>query len=530
MSRSLFSLEGYRLIGLGLTVVSSLALFLLFLLQAAAWVILAAALGGFLLLAVLMQGHFARVSAVLQGNRSCAEAICSGEYQCMFAPATDAGLLGQSQEKLREMLTHLKHELSLSRGVMRSMVTPFVVTDVNEVFIYGNQGLIRMLEHDGKPEDYYGQDVSLFFYGEKRQTVLATAMRDRQSISKEVEFIGRKGGRRNIHIDAAPLFDIEGKMMGALCIYTDLSAIRASEAKLCAQNEIISTAAGKASEVAKSLTAAAEKLAEQVEQAHHGAEDQRSRTAETATAMEEMNATVLEVAKNASNAAEASEQARSKAMDGEKVVSESVAAITKVQSQSSEVRSSLGQLGLQAEQIGRIMGVIEDIADQTNLLALNAAIEAARAGDAGRGFAVVADEVRKLAEKTMNATKEVGEAISAIQRGTQDSISRMDQAVGTIEEATTQASLSGRSLQEILGLAEQAADQVRSIATAAEQQSATSEEINRGVDEINRIASETSEVMDHSSRSVSQVANMAVELNAIISEMRAQAPEDCTTT
>ncbi len=272
--------------------------------------------------------------------------------------------------------------------------------------------------------------------------------------------------------------------------------------------------------VVEQMTSASEQLAAQVEQASRGSEEQRARTGETATAMEEMNATVLEVAKNASQAAEASDQARTKAVNGADVVSASVNAINKVQRQAGEMKENLNDLGRQAEQIGRIMNVIEDIADQTNLLALNAAIEAARAGDAGRGFAVVADEVRKLAEKTMSATKEVGEAISAIQQGTRNNIKGMDQSVAAIEEATQLANKSGEALKEILVLAEQAADQVRSIATAAEEQSATSEEINRGVEDINRIASETSEVMNQSAQAISEVARQAQELQNLVRELK----------
>ena len=279
-------------------------------------------------------------------------------------------------------------------------------------------------------------------------------------------------------------------------------------------------AAGQIEGVVEQMTSASEELAAQVEQASRGSEEQRARTGETATAMEEMNATVLEVAKNASQAAEASDQAKTKAEAGAGVVSASVSAINKVQNQAGEMKNNLRQLGQQAEQIGRIMNVIEDIADQTNLLALNAAIEAARAGDAGRGFAVVADEVRKLAEKTMNATKEVGDAISAIQQGTRNNIQGMDQSVVAIEEATQLANKSGEALKEILALAEQAADQVRSIATAAEQQSATSEEINRGVEDINRIASETSEVMNQSAQAISEVARQAQELQNLVRKLK----------
>ena len=141
------------------------------------------------------------------------------------------------------------------------------------------------------------------------------------------------------------------------------------------------------------------------------------------------------------------------------------------------------------------MGVISDIADQTNLLALNAAIEAARAGDAGRGFAVVADEVRKLAEKTAHATTEVRTAISGIQGGTNTAAAQMDAAADRVAAAVVLAQRSGEALSEIVDMVELAGDQVRSIATAAEQQSATSEEINRAVSSISVIASETDSAM-----------------------------------
>ncbi|SDB47254.1 methyl-accepting chemotaxis sensory transducer with Pas/Pac sensor [Desulfonatronum thiosulfatophilum] len=522
MLRLLRSLEGFRLTLITLALALPLVAAALLFYQMQTWVILAWLMLGSTAVVFSVLLFSRNLSQVLRSNTQCARDMVSGKYSTFFEFGSHPGLIGGNQTALREMLIDLKHKLSLSQGVMNSMVTPYVVTDVNEVFISGNPALIRMLEHEGKPEQYYGQDVSMFFYGEKRQTVLGLAMRDKKSISKEVEFTGRKGGKRFIHIDASPLFDIEGNMMGALCIYTDLSEIRVSEAKLSTQNEMIFNSAARATDISNAMATAAEELAAQVEEASRGADEQRSRTTETATAMEEMNATVLEVAKNASQAAEASAQASMKAQDGTKIVGESVAAINQVQKQSLELKNNLGKLGQQAEQIGRIMNVIEDIADQTNLLALNAAIEAARAGDAGRGFAVVADEVRKLAEKTMNATKEVGQAIADIQQGTRTNIESMDHAAAAIAEATSRANASGEALQEILRLAELAADQVRSIATAAEQQSATSEEINRGVDDINRISSETSDVMNQSAEAVSNLAQMAVQLHTIIDEMKKQ--------
>ena len=279
-------------------------------------------------------------------------------------------------------------------------------------------------------------------------------------------------------------------------------------------------AADRLSSVVHVISSASEQLSAQVEQSSQGAEHQSQRLSETATAMEEMNATVLEVAKNASQATDTAEKAKGKAQEGASIVGKVVAGIGQVQSQSLELKSDMTTLGHQAEGIGHIMNVISDIADQTNLLALNAAIEAARAGEAGRGFAVVADEVRKLAEKTMTATKEVGDAIQQIQHGTRKNIDNVDRAVKTIEDATTLAKASGAALSEIVNYVDMSTDQVRAIATASEEQSSASEEINRSVEEVNRIAAETMDALRQSAQAVSDLAQQAQELGAMVQEMQ----------
>ncbi|GAB6127021.1 methyl-accepting chemotaxis protein [Humidesulfovibrio idahonensis] len=300
----------------------------------------------------------------------------------------------------------------------------------------------------------------------------------------------------------------------------------ANEAKARAERakaEGMMQAAQQLEKVVEVISSASEELSAQVEQSSRGTEVQSQRVGETATAMEEMNATVLEVAKNASQAADSSATARTKAADGAKIVSQVVSGINTMQNVSLTMKEDMGVLGKQAEGIGQVMNVISDIADQTNLLALNAAIEAARAGDAGRGFAVVADEVRKLAEKTMTATKEVGEAISGIQHGTKKNLENVDRAVQTVEEATGLAHQSGAALQEIVHLVEVATDQVRSIAAASEEQSAASEEINRSIEDINRISSETASAMNQSAQAVGELANQAGHLRSVIEKMKSGA-------
>ncbi len=287
-----------------------------------------------------------------------------------------------------------------------------------------------------------------------------------------------------------------------------------------AQQKGINMAANRLESIVSEVTSAVREISSQVDKSNNATQEQSRLVAETATAMEEMNSTVLEVANNAAQAASIADNTRGKADDGSDIVSNSIQSIGIVQKKAEELRDDMAELGKQAESIGQIMNVISDIADQTNLLALNAAIEAARAGEAGRGFAVVADEVRKLAEKTMSATKEVGDAISGIQKGTQKNISNMEQATTSIDEATALAQSSGEALSTILGFAEETSDQVRTIATAAEEQSATAEEINRSISTINELAGESSEALSHSVEAVERLSEQARILRSIIDEMK----------
>ena len=272
--------------------------------------------------------------------------------------------------------------------------------------------------------------------------------------------------------------------------------------------------------VVEIVSSASEQLSAQIEQSSRGADEQSGRARETATAMEEMNATVLEVARNAQQAADVSHQAHQQAQEGSKIVTDAVKSIEAVHAQSIAIKEDMDVLGKQAEGIGQIMGVIADIADQTNLLALNAAIEAARAGDAGRGFAVVADEVRKLAEKTMIATQEVGQAITGIQEGTRKNIHNVEQSGVSIEEAAKLSAQSGESLKQILEFVHMVNDQVQSIATASEQQSAASEEINHSVEQVATISAETAQAMEQASSAVAELAQQSQALQKLIVEMK----------
>jgi methyl-accepting chemotaxis protein len=332
------------------------------------------------------------------------------------------------------------------------------------------------------------------------------------SVSSETGMTPR-GRKMDTSITAIPLMDETNSAVGYIEVVTDLTEIKN-------QQRTMHAVASEATELSNRIAAASEELSAQVEEVSRGAEMQRSRVESTATAMNEMNSTVMEVARSAGQASEQTETTRQRAHEGAELVNKVVNSINQVNAVAMALQNNMQELGAQTESIGSVMNVISDIADQTNLLALNAAIEAARAGEAGRGFAVVADEVRKLAEKTMSATQEVGASIAAVQNSANANIGEVGNAVKNIAEATDLANYSGESLNGIVQLASENSAIVTSIATAAEEQSATSEEINRAIVEINQVVGETTEGMVQSSAAVQELSGVAQELRRVMDGLK----------
>ncbi len=396
--------------------------------------------------------------------------------------------------------------------VLDSIPSPVIVLDSNLKATY-----LNTVAQDLAGTDYEGQTCKDLFHREdydSPQSALRRAVETNRPASAETRAHPR-GKILDISYTSLPLNDSQGKMAAILQLLTDLTAIKST------QRTIIEVA-NEATEISSRMAAASEELSSQVEEVSRGSELQRDRVATTATSLEAMNATVLEVARNAGQASTQAEETQRKAQAGTDLVDQVTNAISRVHSVASEMQNAMQELGKQAEAIGGVMNVISDIADQTNLLALNAAIEAARAGEAGRGFAVVADEVRKLAEKTMSATTEVGANIQGIQQATASNLRRVEEAVKSVNEANQLAGTSGEALHVILDLANNNSALIAGIATAAEEQSATSEEINSSIEEINRIASETSEGMVQSSSAVQEVSAMAQQLRVLLNRLQQQ--------
>jgi len=267
------------------------------------------------------------------------------------------------------------------------------------------------------------------------------------------------------------------------------------------------------SAAASQLTSIAAKIAT-------GAEEVAAQAVSVATAGEEMSATSGDIAQNCQLAAEGAQRASQTAQNGAEVVEKTVRVMGQIAERVQESAKTVESLGARSDQIGAIIGTIEDIADQTNLLALNAAIEAARAGEQGRGFAVVADEVRALAERTTRATREIGEMIKAIQSETKGAVAAMEQGVHQVENGTIEAAKSGQALQDILQQVNDVAMQVNQIATAAEEQTATTSEISSNMHQITDVVQQTSHGANESATAASQLSGNAEELQRLVRQFK----------
>lgn len=267
---------------------------------------------------------------------------------------------------------------------------------------------------------------------------------------------------------------------------------------------------------AEHVASASEEISSSATQQAQGSETQKDQTSQVSTAMQEMSSTVLQVSDNSNKAAEAARKAADTAKHGGSIVEETLTKMRRIAESVGATAKKMEELGKSSDQIGRIIGVIDDIADQTNLLALNAAIEAARAGEQGRGFAVVADEVRKLAERTTTATKEIAQMIKNIQDETKVAVTAMEAGTKQVEEGVTSTATAGDSLRQIIDMSNQVGEMITHIATAATEQSSATEQVNNNMDQIAQLVKESAVGAQQSAKACQDLSGLALDLQKMV--------------
>ena len=264
------------------------------------------------------------------------------------------------------------------------------------------------------------------------------------------------------------------------------------------------------------LASASEQMSSISAQSNQGIQTQLQKSEQIATAINEMSATAQEVARSASTASQAAHDADSQAKEGETVVIRAVESINELNGDVQRIADVINMLSAESENVGRVLDVIKDIAEQTNLLALNAAIEAARAGEQGRGFAVVADEVRTLAGRTQDSTLEIQQMIEKFQHGTQDAVSVMESGKEKANSSVAQAGQAASALTEITHMVSKINDMNTQIASAAEEQTAVAEEINKNILSVNTITQQNSQGAQQTENASRDLSSLAIELQSLV--------------
>ncbi len=489
---------------------------------------------GFVAAALLLgaAAHWMLLHTVLRPLGGCiqfAEQVTSGELGVDCRVAAE-GELARLRDSLACMLGSLRTKIRFADGVLEAIAdtAPYLILDSQGKITHTNAKMLSLMEKPGRQEDYQGQNLGQFIYGDPgRETTTSRAARSRQAFRGDIDVSLPSGTVKTLRVSATPIADFDGAPLGLFGFYMDLTTERLQREEIERQRHDLLSLAEESDSIARSVSEAASALSGLVNKAARGAQFQTGKLSAASDAMSSLDIRAREMSDHGREASREAEEPMAQAQAGDAAVRSVVAAIGRVNALAQGLGRDMDALGEQAREIGSIATVISDIADQTNLLALNAAIEAARAGDAGRGFAVVADEVRKLAEKTMTATGDVSRAVSAIRDGISRGVTAAQEAGSAVSDCTGLAAHSGDSLAAILDIVSQTASRIETMSGHADALADLGQGIKTNLSSVSAISAETMASMKSAAEAVASLAARTGELEQLIDCLKAEQANEC---
>ncbi len=399
-------------------------------------------------------------------------------------------------------------------GVLNSLSMPALLVDIDGKAKWWNNGMLE-ITGSGHVKNAEPTELSRILSQQDAIKTCQEASVKKETCTCEIVFPSQKSAI----LTATPFKDDKGKILGTLATCFDITDLKNRQIAEEEKSAALAQYAHEAVISEKEIMDIIQFMNGHIMKANDKVHSQQEASISVALSIQELSDSIAQVAQSAASAVELANSTKETAVAGAHVVQDVTQSLDHVNNMARELGADMNTLSSQADDIGKILSVITDIADQTNLLALNAAIEAARAGEAGRGFAVVADEVRKLAEKTMAATQEVRGFVHNIQTSTARSYATVEQTTSELLSATDYTRNAEQSLGSIVEQALTTEHSVSSIAGETEAQSNTGARINTTTEGIRQIAGDTVQAMTDLTHLLESLKEKSALLSTIIHKM-----------
>ncbi len=438
------------------------------------------------------------------------------DYEELFPRMGELGPMGAV---IKTTLDYNMERRNFYRATLDALDCMMLMCDPTATITHASKSYLTALRKERNA--VVGKSVAEAMYGGGRAAVMNKVMEERRAFHDESLVTLWDGRSLPLQRAITPMFDPRGNVIGSVAVLIDVTELWAERKNLKERDEALSSAAGDVHNVAGQVTEAAGATTATASYQARCAGSLNDNVLQLAAAMNQLTSTITHIAQSTESTSENTHHTTTLAENGARLVKEAVAGINTVSESTNNLSLALNELDSQVEGIGRVVSVITDIADQTNLLALNAAIEAARAGDAGRGFAVVADEVRKLAEKTMQATREVTDAIGNIQKQSQHTITGMKETENQVGRSTSLATRAGEALETIVTNLRDAEKGITMVAEAVQDQSNAARGIQKNVESISKESEQVKESSIESEHTAGTLTDLSKKLLKIAESFRA---------